>query len=926
MFACVASFIIVGYVGGCSPIRWIRGRAALSAAKPRNFILFAEKGDAGRTIAQTPADATGPRCFKDRFTKASLLEEIAQDERRFTAAPGPGKLGTFELGTVSAAQLDFIKTVEAAAKASAGNKGYLLQVEGVDHAGCKSIVCMVNRVYGKPDDDITGMIVYDYYLKTGVVLNTGRQIMSYTDSQYKPYNAGIPTPELSLQGFLFNDAELKAFWTVARTYGDDGIFHRPSYNKIFRMPPNRAIVEPGYGAPTCGVAAAGWHIYTRSDRSRYIGFTNGWIQVTDKCLTLPRDQILGFSGDFYTHLTHEIAHHIDHSTIDPDDMKLSKSPEWKALSDGWTYEERVIDGKNYAYWTPGSTEQFATLYSQGSPVEDFADAVAYARYRGEEAMKKQPKKAKFLAEKLWGGRTFDEAGLIDYYSKTAAQSMLRSASESVSGCIREPSSAGAGEGFQMAMPDRLPAVSRECVARALNHEFEKQMDQLRSNEYEACDLLTRKFPLVKQKAAELLAADLSPILESNADLALMHKATEELRAELSVKLDAREVWLGCRKEAEPTECYAQTLTLAFEQVAQKFTARLSAESLTVEKNLYLETNSFLAVAKKVELFYRQLLGDSASVALEYGLERWDACLKDGIPTAAQSPSASSGEPVPAEDAMIPPTLPFTGGQLYVSAKILSCINLGFAADTQAIRERWARSRKLFQIGDEEAQAYILEFLSRDYLMTLQGLAEEQSKREATERATLRTKAVSEISTELLGNLAWLGNAVSVAQGKTACATEGPLRFDRWMTSRSLTGSSPMPLNFEALENIRIQWSDEACAKALQDPSIVRRVDANRARRDREAWQSALKNLERLVGKRADAFGLACARTNRTSAKRTTCMRSGWVTIETQALADWDLTDEGRRYASRRRDAESSIRLTNTRTRLQNEAIARMERG
>ena len=34
----------------------------------------------------------------------------------------------------------------------------------------------------KPDDDMTGLVYYDFFLRTGYILNTGRQIMDYADA------------------------------------------------------------------------------------------------------------------------------------------------------------------------------------------------------------------------------------------------------------------------------------------------------------------------------------------------------------------------------------------------------------------------------------------------------------------------------------------------------------------------------------------------------------------------------------------------------------------------------------------------------------------------------------------------------------------------------------------------------------------------
>ena len=919
-------FVSVAMVAsGCSPMKWARKQAALLRAAPKSFVqiekaLGIDPSDSHKARRLAQLADSGPRCLADRLDKAVLLKDIKAAESAFGGQPGPGKIGTVNLGQIPAAQLAYLKVVDRNARSSRDGAGFLIEMKKVNHTGCTSVPCMLNRAYASAaDDDLPGLLAYDFFLRTGYVLNTGTQLMNYTDSQYKPYTVGTVLPALQLSDFLFNVDELKALWKVSHTYGS-GALHATSLDRIYRMPKGRAIVEPGYGAPTCGLAQMLYYSHRGSDGLVQADLDPSWIQIVDICLGL--GNYGPYAGSFYTGITHEMAHHVDYATTHTGKDYLSTTSEWQTLS-GWKFEERMVDGHAYDWWT-ASSDQFVSSYSQTSPGEDFAEAVAYARYRGNQAKKDIPIKLAYLAKKIFNGRTFDDEGLIAYYGQASAKGMLESLSTVLSGCVRSPAEVnGATDVFPAVIPGTIPGDVSQCVKLRLGAEFQRQSDILRATELEACGVLDTQMAKVKQATADALAPAVGPILQSNIDLAAIQAATESLRSDVKASIDAREVWLSCRGDASPETCFSDALGLAFDQVASR-SAALTPSVIDVEKKLFVDANSYADTAKTVEQFYRQLLGDSTRIAQDYGKQRWEQCLVDGIPTGATPDALAS--PLTEEEASIPLTLPFTGGESYVSAKVLSCINIGFDADSHAIRDRWAHTRSLFQISDPSAQQYILEFLSREYLSTLQALAKDQSKQEATVREPMHQNAVTAFTQSLLADLSWLGDAATLVALKPKCMEMAGSQFTRWVTDQAVAGN-PVPVVFEALENLQAQWTDEACTAVLKDTKVAQQLDRNRVAREQADWGGALKRADTLVSARADAYAPTCMRQFRTSPRsRATCLKNAWPTIESQAMTDWDRSADGTRFAARRRDVKTYISGPDVRLRLQNSAVSRMESG
>ncbi len=937
----------------CSPMKWAQRQAAAVRAKPRTFIevekaLGFDSADSRKARRLAQLADSGPRCLKDRLDKDVLLKDIKAAESAFGGQPGPGTLTKYttvvqgtsvsetsavvvNLGQVPAAQLAYLKVVERDAHASKNGDGFLIEMKSVKFDGCTSVPCLLNRAYGSPtDDDLPGLLAYDFFLRTGYVLNTGSQLMNYTAEQYKPYVAGTVLPPLTLKDFLFTSDELKALWKVSHTYGN-GAFHAATLDRIYRMPKGRAIVEPNFPAPTCGLAQLLYYPrYGDGGQLIQAELEPSWIQIVDVCLGLANYDL--YAGSFYTGITHEMAHHVDYSTAHTGKDFLSTTDDWKKLSGGWKYEERMSGGELYDWWDPVDATQFVSTYARTSPGEDFAESMSYSRYRGNQAKKDIPVKLAYLAQKVFGGRTYDDDGLIKYYAQASAKGMLESLSTVLTGCVRSPADVnGATDMFPSAIPDTIPGDVSQCVKLRLGSEFQRQADILRSTELEACGVLDAQIAKVKQATADVLAPSVGPILQSNIDLASIQAATDSLRADVKSSIDPREVWLSCRNEAAPDTCFGDALGLAFDQVANRSRGGLTQSVVDVEKKLFVDANSYGDTSKAVELFYRQLLGDSTRIAQDYGRQRWDQCLKDGIPTGGSVPATAasaspSGAPVAVEDVAIPPTLPFTGGEAYVSAKVLACINLGFEADSHAVRDRWAHSRNLFQISDPAAQQYILEFLSREYLSTLQALAKDQSAQESARREPMHQSAVSEITQTLLADLTWLGDANTADVLKPKCSDMAGSSFDRWVTDQAVAGH-PIPAVFEAVENLRTQWTDEACAAVLKDARISQQLDQNRTARDQADWGGVLKRSEALVSARADAYAPTCVKQYRTQIRsRSTCLKTAWPTVESQSMSDWDRSADGTRFATRRRDVKSYISGVDVRARLQNAAISRMESG
>lgn len=850
--------------GACS-------RSGMARFVDRGLISRAEEKlrSAPRT-RRSLADEGRARCLKDRLNPRELRLDIAEREARIGGTPITGAWNGIDLSTLPRPQGVYLDS----------HSRWIQSGSGVSFTGCRDVPCALGRAYGGPDTQ-PGLRAYWWYLRMGSVLSCAKQIPGLSVDTTRPHT-----------DYLFKEGELDGFWRVSWMVSDS-YRAMTSLQTIHRLAPHTYLDSyRGFpmGETTCGL--------------NHGSKNSGIILLMDGCLNL--DGGTGTSNFFYIGVTHELSHALDHN-LGTVGARLASTEEWTGFS-GWTEHEAVdpIDGETRIRWRYDSSKDgFVSDYAKTSPYEDFAETAAFFRFDPDTALRLAPKKSGYISRRLYGMTSFDPKGLARAYEDRAVAFALGGLPELVQRCVTEtpegapspsvtPSVAAVSQPGRLVL-DAVPAAVVTCLEQGLDLKINEAFGELRATEYEACDFLASNEAIVRGKAAERLTPEIARLASEEQRLAPLVRAVKKLRLALARQIDAREGFRLCYVRSDAEACFNTAIAEAFDRVSQPQAAELG-EMLVKERGRFLAENSFTNAGAQTAEFFRWVFSGIDSLLAERAEGTWRTC-------------AMAPDPGPVTLL----TSPFSGGAQYVSAGILNCIN-GIADEDVRLARDLHSSRLGIGAWDVAAQAYIRDLLMPRYLAVL----DESLAREASDEAAQRTARKPEILGELSAELArtedtWMGSLMSREAAIAACRPVAEAGFP----ARSL------PTRFAAVEDLRRDWSREACEKYVGTPAVSMRLRG----RAEAAFQASLQALDSLVQVQAVEPGKTCKRQNPgkwDASKRKRCLERAWPDIETRALADWDATDGGRTFVSRRTEAVTYLRAKERKKRRFDAAVAAME--
>lgn len=118
----------------------------------------------------------------------------------------------------------------------------------------------------------------------------------------------------------------------------------------------------------------------------------------------------------YTHLIHELAHHLDYSHEKTKGSYISESNDFYDLS-GWKKNIETEINKSapeiaFAYdYNEG--HKFVRDYASEDPAEDFSESLAYYVMHPKELLRLDPKKYNYYKNKIFGGREYIKESDLD---------------------------------------------------------------------------------------------------------------------------------------------------------------------------------------------------------------------------------------------------------------------------------------------------------------------------------------------------------------------------------------------------------------------------------------------------------------------------------------------------------------------------------
>ena len=836
--------------------------------------------------SRRPAEG-GPVCFKDRLILGELKKEILALEKK-TSGPTVNQLfNGIDLSKLPSAQGKFLRHSGGAYFPSSGT---------VDYKGCGDAPCAINRMYGAADDALNGYLVYYWFLKTGYLLGLAKSIPSID-------LASDTTGDD--RSYQFTLDELYVFWRLSHLLSEAHL-SLPTLQTMHRF---RDGIRPSdWSENTCGDAGG--------------GKTSGFVRLTKNCLSLSTrgPNVDPYLMDFaYLGITHEISHRLDVARSGSG-SEWYLSQQWAkgfAPLSGWREISSTVDGKTTVVWESGWTQtqsgsaaiwsksegldDFVRDYASTSPVEDFADTVAYFRSNPQWTLEKSPRKYEWIARQFHSGRKFDPDSRRAHYVKNAKLFLDSRLQALVDRCLSAPASTlsvfskeDQEWGVALKLPVQVPGENAEsvraCLSAGVQAAIASKLAEFKLEEPEGCTDINSDSELgIRRDSGDGVAPVVQELIERNVALAPIVKAQKELRVRLAREIDPREAYLKCRATDQAEICFEESVKAAFGRIVTEYTSVIGQDAVGTEWELYRGTWTFEHARVAFTAAWERLTTGVSTDISEAALQRWNSCIEITYPARTVHSLLSRKD----TESLIPPLLiPFSAGVQYVDLRLLECLNSG---GNQTLID--ILMTNIGRVGvsavSSEAQNYLLEEV---LVPAWNGVLFDRVKESALESEAKNKPITDALSQKLVTGLVtdlapWVGDHADQSPIADSCrmralvlAAELGEELDR------------LDIRFKAYQELETGIMSEVCTRALTDPSVALRIREN-AKKQRDArkveWESVLKDLRVRIKSSGETLARACVAKHagsRTSPlikrRRRDCLNGDWrnVVVDPAVLA------------------------------------------
>jgi|GEM_PF-3398290 len=818
----------------------------------------------------------GPVCFKDRLNLNEIKRETLAAEKKVSGPSVNQLFNGIDLSKLPAAQGKFLRHSGGAYFPGSGT---------VDYRGCADAPCAVNRMVGAPDDALNGYLVYHWFLKTGYLLGLAKSIPSID------LTSDTTGDDRSYQ---FTLDELYVFWRLSHLLSEAHLA-LPTLQSLHRF---RDGIKPAdWGEQTCGDAGG--------------GKTSGFVRLTKNCLSLSTrganadPDLMDFA---YLGITHEISHRLDVARSGSA-FEWYLSQQWAkgfAPLSGWREISSTVAGETTVVWESGWTQTqngatsvwsksgsldgFVRDYAATSPVEDFADTVAYFRSNPQWTLQKSPRKYEWIANQFHSGRMFDADSRRAHYIKNANLFLGSRLQALVDRCLSAPASTLAAFGREdqqwaaaLSLPLQVPGANADavktCISAGVQAVIGTKLAEFKLEELEGCiDINSDSEVGIRRESSAGVGPVIQGLIERNVALAPIVKAQKELRSRLAREIDPREAYLKCRATERPEVCYGESVKAAFDRIAIEYVSVLGQEAVVTEWTLYDSAWSFeRARVGFAEAWERLTVGVTTDVS-EAAQQRWGSCIGTSYPSRTVHPLLGREE----SDALISVLLvPFSARDQYVDLRFLECLNAG---GNQALVDLLMTN--IGRVGvssvSAEAKSYLLEeVLIPAWNGVLQSRVKEEVIETESKNIPIADALARSLATGLAADLtAWVGDQVAQSPLADACRMRALV-----LASGLGADLDRLDVRFAEFQKLEGRIVAQSCSQALANPAVGVRVREN-AKKQRDArkleWDGVTQDLRARIKASGETLAKSCVSRNpgsRTSSttkrKRRDCLNGEW---------------------------------------------------
>ena len=781
-------------------------------------------------------------CFESSFNVITLQKEVADYENKINGSPVRGSWKHLNLENLPVAQANFLKEF--------GDRiGDQKNPNSISYDGCNSLPCIFNRIYQRNEFDIAGYVHYLWYLKFGNYLSLDNRVYSPISETPGVYNG----KQFQVVDYLYNNDELYGLWRVIHMLKAP-YTNLTNLSEVQRVPRNEPL--EGFPPLACGLA-----------------WPTGYILLNDKCLiTQGFDKnISGVSknkGFLYIGVIHEMTHMLDTLEAKQSKTRYNYRSEEQDYLDLIGFKKQEYVGANAALvstWTIRPGSKIIREYSGTTPVENFADTLAFFRQDGDQTKDKiDSTQYKWTSSNYFHGESYDNIGkrelLLTKYEQKISKDLLTIVTDCFSTQKVFKSDYFIRSDFELS---KLSPKMFNCISYEAEAISKRLTSHVQLVDPDGCGttlpLVKKDNPWdlsVKQSLKKQFAIYIDEITNDPQYLAKVINFNLTLKNRYMANLSVLECYKGSTLD-DLSECYKA-------KVSEK--AKIAALELHFPEDhaiemgdLYLSNHPYSRVIQDLYLAYRTILNGHNTIIEKESEDLWQSCLNR-----------------PHNDDLKPSGAMFSPRKGYLISSVYNCLNEQLPITLKEILKVIVFDNQ--NITHPAEEQIILEFLSPKINERLYVIHEASMTEESKELEAHFVTLADGIRSSLLADFSWITNI------------NNNLMIDESCKKYALSQINYLPLYHLKRDAFSEMIMTGPCLDITSEVTVKTFLDKSRQEVDTNVYSKVEQILENNIEKRA----LSCResipwRWERTRATvripRKACLNKGREQIELDTIQE-----------------------------------------
>ncbi len=803
------------------PILFLLLLASCTKPSSPKLLISAFEKNASSVVERKLAAAPDGKCVKDIFSVDLLKAEVKELEKNYSGSPVKGKWKHLDLSKLPISQANFLKRY--------GDKlGDQTGKNPVDYSGCEDVPCIYNKIY-EQDNNVAGYVHYLWYLKFNHMLSADNHVPADKISKAGIYQGKAQ----ELVQYLYTRDELYGLWRLS-------LMLKTSHNKIpnldevQRIPRGEAFEGASVGA--CGLA-----------------YSQGHILLQDGCLTIYKQADMD-TGHLYAAVAHELSHMMDFNAG-------ISTPETYRKMTGFLSSKEYLNEKNERVqeWILDPAIKHISSYAKTSPMESYAETMAYMRTDGEGTKDNIAENLKaWISKNYYASKRFDRESLMEVWLKKHSVDISKESLKAVVDCSSQKSVPVPSNFFKSSdFEAKLIPSTLNCLGARAQDISKIISARISIQEPEGCRnlMLTGGKEAWEKNSRKELSSYLSRFLkelESDKDYVARINTFYD---ELSNKESARMAYLNCYGQLDEQACYETEIDKLMMNKAKLLRLPESHTQELVE--LYSTYHPYPSVKEESGSLYVTFVESNRAAIRIEAAKLFKTCLE-----------------VPHNDDVPPRDVLFKMGNGYLISSVYNCLSERIPDSIQNIERSIAVGEMKIEHPNEEI--ILTKEISPLIKYELETIYEANLEKERVDALSQSTRIKKDVRASLLSNFDWVSDILDSKKIADSCRSVAMVRIDY------------LPIYHLKKDLFSEIILDSICASIEATPEYNQYLDASKTTLIKKSQDSMESKLADLAQRRA----LACVKQfpvdtnlNRVKFKkdREACLIDIWPAMESEVL-------------------------------------------